>query len=314
MTPLQIAYTRSQELNNAPVHEMVYIPRGHVLLGSTDKQLNRVMAEFSTVHPRSWFEDELPQRRVAVGAFYIDRFPVTNAQFRVFVQNTGYRTLAEQRGSSLVYKNSRWEFTKRASWRDPTGEGQGIEDRLTHPVVQMSWFDARAYAEWARMHLPQEAEWERAAKGDSSRMWPWGDEWNGVRYENCVEYWAKREIKTIEEWRAWWAERCRSDGGRPCTTPVGSFPAGKSPFGVYDMSGNVCEITGSLYRLYSEDRRYFEDYEAIARAQNSYCLRGGSWSMFRWTTRAAERMAIDPRYANTWTGFRCAKDAPDALT
>jgi len=169
---------------------MVWIPGGDFTMGS----------DAARAHP-----DEQPAHRVRVRGFWMDATDVTNAQFRQFVDATGYVTTAERRPSreelvaqlppgveptdemlvpgSLVFirpaagEDGRWEWTPGASWRHPEGPESSIDGRDQHPVVQVSWFDAAAYAEWAGRRLPTEAEWEYAARGGlEGATYPWGEE------------------------------------------------------------------------------------------------------------------------------------------
>lgn len=138
------------------------------------------------------------REKATVEAFYIDRFPVTNAEYRVFVEATG------------------WE--QPAHWR----RGTWPEGKADHPVVQVTWDSALAYAQWAGKRLPSEREWERAARGTDGRAWPWGNAFDPARCNS-------------------------SESGIWDTTPVGHYsPAGDSPCGAADMAGNVWEWIGGL--------------------------------------------------------------------
>ncbi len=164
-------------------------------------------------------QNEMPQHEVYVGAFWIDRFPVTNESYSEFVHNTNY--------------------SPPPSWRG------GLPDRkkLRHPVVDVTWEDSRLFAEWAGKRLPTEAEWEKAASWDvvsgKKRRWPWGDSWESGRAN------AGSGILAI----------FRNRG----TSEIDRFsPAGDSPYGVACMAGNVWEWTSSLFLPYpyrSEDGR-----------------------------------------------------------
>ncbi|MBI2309396.1 formylglycine-generating enzyme family protein [Candidatus Collierbacteria bacterium] len=290
------------EISTLP--EMTLIPNGFVRLGSTDKEIDWIIGEFYH-HDRSWYEDEIPQRKIEVPAYFIDTFPVTNVQFNEFVESTSYITLAELRGFSHIYAEQGWKEIGRAYWKYPIGNGSTILDRLDHPVVHISYYDAQVYAKWAGKRLPTEAEWERAAKGDQDMRWPWGDEWDSKR-TNSAEYWAGIEIKDLAVWKKWWAEECLLSGGMPKTTPVGHFSQNGSCFGIYDLSGNVYEILQDNYYRYDNGRKYDEMYEFLFGKYKS--MRGGSWMNFRYQVRCNERMSIDPGFSNFATGFRCAKD------
>jgi formylglycine-generating enzyme required for sulfatase activity len=178
--------------------EMVRIPAGEFLYGN-EKETR-----------------ELPE-------FWIDKTPVTNAEYARFVEATGYRTTAEERGSGKIDTGVKWQDVSGADWRHPGGPDTDIEGRMDHPVLQVSWHDAVAYAEWAGKRLPTEEEWEKAARGTDGRKYPWGDEEPTPDLCNFG----------------------KNVGG---TTPVGKYsPQGDSPYGCVDMAGNVWEWTGSDY-------------------------------------------------------------------
>lgn len=206
------------------------------------------------------YPEERPCRRVEVDAFLIDTGPVTNRQFRHFVKETGYRTLAERkpdpalypdadprllRAGSSVFVGTRgavplddpmqwWSFVPGASWKCPEGPKSSVAGREDHPVVHIAFEDARAYADWADKRLLTEAEWERAARGGLDREpFAWGRELR-PEGQQMANYWAgdfpwRREA--FGRWRT--------------TTPVGSFPA--NGFGLSDMIGNVWEWTEDWY-------------------------------------------------------------------
>ena len=286
--------------------EMVLVPGGAVQLGSTEKQIDWILLEYAH-HPRNWYEDETPQQKVPVEPFMLDRYPVTNQQFADFVTATGYKTVAEQAGYGYVYTEDYWDEIEGAAWNHPAGPRSSIDDRMNHPVVHMSSVDAQSYAQWANKRLPTEAEWERATKGDGDAIWTWGDEWH-PHHTNSAEHWIGKSTKALSTWKDWWREEFRHDHGMPKTTPVGSFETNKSQFGVYDLLGNVYEITGNLYQPYDPNRQYDPMYQTIFGKYVS--MRGGSWMNFRYQIRNSERMAIDPQFSNFATGFRCAADLP----
>jgi iron(II)-dependent oxidoreductase len=256
-------------------------------MGSSLEEVVRVVAECKGAgDPESFckerLERELPRHQQPVEAFYLDRYEVTNAQFAAFVNAQGYRTTAEQEGwgSGGFKKGNRWQEGRihGASWCAPSGPGTSAEP--THPVVQVSWMDAVAYCRWAGKRLPTEAEWELAARGTDGRLYPWGETWDPSK-----------------------ANGVRSVGS---TKPVGSYPAGMSPFGIHDLAGNVAEWTSSLFRTYpysTSDGREGPD-EALPRVH-----RGGSWfhnvpGLLRTTFRGI----FTPTSRHNYRGFRCAQD------
>lgn len=213
--------------------------------------------------------NERPAHRVRVNGFWMDEHPVTNAEFARFVAATAYVTTAERApdweeiklqvppgtpkpdasllvAASLVFVppsgpvplddvSAWWQWTPGASWRHPEGPGSTVDDRATHPVVQVSWDDAAAFAKWAGKQLPTEAEWELAARGGlEGRRFNWGDDVrpSGAHMANTFQG-AFPYRQTAED---------RFSG----TSPVKSFPA--NGYGLYDMAGNVWHWTADWYR------------------------------------------------------------------
>jgi formylglycine-generating enzyme required for sulfatase activity len=177
---------------------MVRVPAGEFLYGDQKEKIN------------------LPE-------FWIDQTPVTNAEFERFVKASNYKTTAEQKGSGYAYDGKEWKDTKGADWRHPHGPKTSLQGILDHPVVQVSWADAAAYARWAGKRLPTEQEWEKAARGVDGREYPWGD-------------------------RAPTDQLCNFNMNVKATTPVGKYsPQGDSPDGCVDMAGNVWDWTASDY-------------------------------------------------------------------
>jgi formylglycine-generating enzyme len=195
--------------------------------------------------------EEGPQKTISVGAFWIDRTEVTNAEFAEFVNATGYVTLAErpldpkkypdipdaQRQPSSVVFDSRkgWRVMTGANWKQPFGPGSSIEGLDRHPVVQVGFDDALAYARWRGRDLPTEAEWEYAARGgiDGAR-YSWGDE-KEPGGKPLANYWQG----AFPQYDA------GKDGYKEQSAPAGCFPA--NGLGLYDMAGNVWEWTSNWY-------------------------------------------------------------------
>ncbi|RMF89553.1 MAG: formylglycine-generating enzyme family protein, partial [Nitrospinota bacterium] len=137
---------------------MVLVPAGEFIMGSTSEDIDQLLQQFPSTN-RELFTHEMPQHRVYLDAFYIDKYEVTNRLYQRFVEATGHR--------------------KPEYWGDSDLNGP------EQPVVGVSWYDAKAYCEWAGKRLPTEAEWEKAARGTDGRTYPWGNEWDGRRA--CVE-------------------------------------------------------------------------------------------------------------------------------
>jgi formylglycine-generating enzyme required for sulfatase activity len=205
-----------------------------------------------------FYPEERPVREVSVDGFWIDEAPVTVAQFRRFVKQTGYVTVAERpldpadypdadpallKPGSLVFRGSRgpvdlsdssnwWEYVPGASWERPEGPGSDTYSRARHPVVHVAAEDAEAYAQWAGKALPTEAEWEYAARGglDGARF-AWGDEIEAPLLANF--------------WQGEFPWQNLLEDGWAGTSPVGSFP--RNGYGLVDMTGNVWEWTTDAF-------------------------------------------------------------------
>ena len=208
----------------------------------------------------SFYPEERPVHRVHVDGFWMDEHPVTVAEFRRFVKETGHRTVAEQPPDpadypdadpellvpgSLVFRRTNgpvdlrdfsqwWHWTPGAFWRRPEGSSSNVGGREHHPVVQVAYADAAAYAGWAGKQLPTEAQWEFAARGGlEGAAFTWGDELT-PRGRIMANTWQGRF--------PW--ENLRPDG-RGGTTPVGSFPP--NGYELFDMAGNVWEWTRDFF-------------------------------------------------------------------
>ena len=276
---------------------MVYVPAGEFLMGSDLDQVEEAFQACNTMLrgcERKWFAAEMPQHKVYLDAFWIDRTEVTNRQFEAFVKATGYRTGPEEQGSGWVFIGSEVQEIQGANWQHPEGPGSDILSRMDHPVVQVTYDDAWAYCRWVEARLPTEAEWEKAARGPDHRVYPWGDQADGSHYNIC-------DRRCPADW-----QDTQADDGYSGTAPVGSFPSGASPYGALDMAGNVLEWVADWYA---------EDYYARSPASNPLGpdsgeyrgLRGGSWFGYGLNARAAFRGRINPNAALSNIGFRCAR-------
>ena len=227
----------------APAKDMAWIPGGTFAMGSDD-----------------WYPEERPVHLASVDGFWMDEHPVTVAEFRRFVKATGYVTLAERPPDpelypgadasllvpgSVVFHRTRgpvdltdfrnwWSYVPGASWRDPYGPGLPRGGRERHPVTQISFEDAEAYAAWAGKALPTEAEWEFAARGGlEGATYAWGDEFapKGRMMANTWQGEFPWENLLLDKFEG--------------TSPVGSFPP--NGYGLVDMTGNVWEWTVDWY-------------------------------------------------------------------
>jgi TatA/E family protein of Tat protein translocase len=243
---------------------MILIPAGEFWRGTSDADILEMRVRF--VWEPELFEDEKPQRKIYLDAYYIDETPVTNEEYKRFVDATGHRV----------------PYGWNENWRTfPEGKG-------AHPVVNVNWDDANAYARWAGKRLPTEAEWEKAARGTDGRRYPWGNEFD--------------------------SSRCNSwESGIHTTTPVGRYsPRGDSPYGVKDMAGNVWEWCADWY-----DENYYKNSpkeNPKGPASGRYrVLRGGSWNFGSNDVRAASRNYYDPDDRATLWVFGAPSNFPQIL-
>jgi formylglycine-generating enzyme required for sulfatase activity len=232
---------------------MVLIPAGEFTMGSPTGEGKSA---------------EHPQHTVYLDAFYIDKYEVTNAQYKKFMDAKGHP--------------------------DPRFWQDNKFNAPNQPVVGVSWFDAEAYCKWAGKRLPTEAEWEKAARGTDGRKYPWGNEApnaGGI-------------------WRANYDPGDDAADGFAYTAPVGSFPAGVSPYGIHDMAGNMLEWCAD----WGDNNYYSVSPKNNPKGPSSgkyRVLRGGSWFNYLVNLlRAAFRGWDDPDLGYDYFGFRCALDIP----
>jgi formylglycine-generating enzyme required for sulfatase activity len=265
------------------------------------------------------YAEEAPVRDVTLPAFAISPYAVTNEEYAAFVAATGYVTVAERpldpadfpgapaenlQPGSMVFTRTRgpvdlrhlshwWRWVPGASWRHPEGPGSSIEGRERHPVVQVAYEDAVAYADWAGLRLPSEAEWERAARGAlDGAQFTWGDA-PEAGDERLANYW-----HGDFPWRP--------DPGYGTTTPVGSFPP--NSLGLYDMAGNVWEWTTDFYGgSEAASRDPGQPQFAVPRR----VVKGGSFLCADSYCRRYRPAARRPQMVDTGMshiGFRCVTD------
>ena len=245
-SPAMAAAPASKELDSVP---MVTIPAGEFLMGNPEGKGRA---------------DEWPQRSVYLDAFAIDQVEVTNERYLAFVATTGHRNPPNPYGTG------------------PLQSAKGIEQL---PVVQTTWYDAKAYCSWAKKRLPTEAEWEKAARGTDGRLFPWGNEPANIKRANFDREW--EEEKTLH--------------------PVGSLPEGDSPYGVKDMAGNAREwvsdwYDADYYKHAPERNPQGPDKKGVVRS-----IRGGSWHSPAADVTTSARGRGGFALQTHGTGFRCAR-------
>ncbi len=256
--------------------EMIWIPAGTLLMGSGQGEAA-----------------ERPVHRVKLSSFFIDHYETSNKEFTEFVRAAGYVTSAERSGVGWHWEGE-WREVKGADWHHPHGPSSSIEGLENHPVVQVSWNDAAAYCQWRGKRLPTEAEWERAARGEGKRIYPWGNQ----------------PPRAGKLYRASFGsdQCCRADAsdGYLFTAPVGSFRLGRSPFGVEDMAGNVWEWVEDWFDPDFYRRSPAEDAVNRQPAERRV-IRGGGWGNNPWGLRSTLRHANPPDIGLSMVGFRCAR-------
>ena len=252
------------------IQDMVLIPAGEFQMGSNDKDAS---------------DDEQPVHTVYLDAFYMDKNPVTNAAFKIFLNaNPDWC-------KSPLFKMNISKAFHNGFYLQHWDKNDFPADKADHPVVHVSWYAAMAYAEWVGKRLPTEAEWEKAARGGKrNNIYPWG---NAIRPENA-----------------------NYDENRKGTTPIGNYPA--NDYGLYDMAGNVLEWCLDQY-----DRKFYhvsprenpisgESRDKILRyykeISTDRVFRGGSWLNAAANIRVAARYRYKPAFTSPLNGFRCVMD------
>ena len=279
-----------------------------------------------------FYPDEAPVHVEAVSAVAVERHPVTNAQFAVFVADTAHVTLAEQAidpdrypgvaaedlaAGALAFRSTEgpvdlgdwrqwWTWAPGANWRQPFGPGSDLTGKDDHPVVQVAYGDARAYAAWAGRRLPTEREWEYAARGGSTSTYAWGED--------------LRPAGTLmaNTWQGRFPYLNTGANGWRGTSPVGSFPENR--FGLVDLIGNVWEWTSTTYTgrhqpaapCCAPTRGPTHDPERLDDPNLRKALKGGSHLCapeycLRYRPAARSPQAVDT--STTHIGFRCVADA-----
>ena len=282
---------------------------------------------------------EKPSHEVYIDGFYIDVTEVTNNQFQKFVNETGYLTIAEReinwdemkkslpagtpkphdsilQPGSLIFNDKLkkvdninnyfqwWRWQTGANWKSPKGPGSNIENKGNYPVVHIAYEDAKAYCEWANRRLPTEAEWESAAQGNyKNAVFPWGDD-------------LKLLNSNANTWQGNFPVKNESIDGYEMIAPVKSFPA--NSIGIFDMVGNVWEITDDLFNVnyYSEisTETELKNLKGASSCYNpsnpyeiQYVMKGGSFlchDSYCASYRISARMGVSVGSGSDHTGFR----------
>ena len=222
---------------------MVLIPGGEFIMGSNER-----------------WDDEAPEYIESVDEFYIDRYEVTNADYKNF--------------TSAIQRETPYHWLG----------GKIPQNKESHPVIYVSWYDADEYCKWLGKRLPNEQEWEKAARGNDGNIYPWGNVWATDRSNHPYK-------------------------GSTGTESVGSYPSGQSPYGLYDMSGNVWEWVDSFYLPHPGNNITRGEF-----GKDKRVLKGGSWfDCLSYgcglSSPTFNRSFFTPEVKNNSFGFRCAKSS-----
>jgi formylglycine-generating enzyme required for sulfatase activity len=288
---------------------MVLIPAGEFKMGSDTKENEAMYRDANALNPFGFndrlYVDEHPSHKVALPAFKIDKYEVTNAQYRDFA-------IATKHNVPYTWPRIGYNFSNQAlaTWpldglRQLATNGFKLDMDVTtmskealldemkkvnqtrdhHPVTSVTWSDANDYCNWAKKRLPTEAEWEKAARGPESFEYPWGNSWS------------PKKVNTMSE-----------DPDAPYSA-VGSYPEDVSPYGVYDMAANVSEWVNDWYEAYPDappsDIKFFGKKQRVVRGG---VTSSGHYDSLSVVFRAAKRTHLLPNSALIDVGFRCAKD------
>ena len=293
----------SSNTNNTKVtaaKDMVFVAAGPFILGSNKLDESGKQAEYGLVNPL--YVNEHPRQTQKLQGFFIDKFEVTNGQYKAFVDATHHKepfawsqngfNLVAQRLRATDLETLRWIATEyfkldqnvtamsKAQLLESMSRDQQIKSTL--PVTGVSWFDAKQYCQWAQKRLPTEYEWEKAARGTEGLEYPWGNQWDP-------------DITNTGDNSDW------PDG----IAPVGSYPKNISPYGAYDMSGNVWEWVDAWYKPYPGSTVHDDDF-----GEKKRVVRGGGGGIGHYALsvfyRGAARTAADPVTTSNDIGFRCA--------
>ena len=244
-------------------------------------------------------DDEAAEHQVTIHAFLLDSHEVTNRRFAKFVDETGHVTTAEHDGYAWGYLKGERAFRKisGASWRRPGGDGTSIEALMDHPVVCVSWHDARAFAKWSGKRLPTEAEWEYASRGGSSG-----------HFRADIHQTGGTRLVAANVWEGTWPEKNLKADGFFYTAPVGSYA--RNEFGIADMIGNVWEWCSDWYS--PDTYRHGARKNPVGpKTGEKRVARGGSWFCSAGYCSAYSthyRGASPPDHSFNNVGFRCAAD------
>ena len=243
-------FSGKKSMTSHPDAGMILISEGPFMMGSSGEDIEWVVRTFHSAS-REWYQDETPMQEIYLGSYYIDRLEVTNSKYTEYMQATS-------KSAPKYWDNPRF-------------------NKPDQPVVGVNFQEAVEYCLWAGKRLPSEAEWEKAARGEDSRKFPWGNEPDPTR---------ANVLGLKDKYRY--------------TSSTGNYLKGKSPYGVMDMAGNVWEWTSAWYQPYQNSKHTNEMF-----GQTLKVVRGGSWNSNMDLARTAIRGKVLPKQQQSYIGFRC---------
>lgn len=290
----------------ARTNQMIYLEGGTFTMGTDDPQIPP--------------DGESPARQVSIDAFYLDVYEVSNAEFELFVNDTGYKTESEQFGDSFVLEMMIskevkdqidkavasapwWLPVKGADWRHPFGPDTNLTGKMDHPVIHVSWNDALAFCKWAGKTLPTEAEWEYAARGGlKNRLFPWGNKL------------LPKDEHRMNIWQGKFPTENLGADGYVGTAPVTAFPPNK--FGLYNTVGNVWEWVQDWWAI-RHQKGPLQNPTGPQTGRDKV-KKGGSYMCHKsycYRYRCAARSQNTPDSSASNLGFRCAsKELPPGVS
>ncbi|HFE38065.1 MAG TPA: formylglycine-generating enzyme family protein [Gammaproteobacteria bacterium] len=288
---------------------MKLIPEGEFIMGSDKKDNNGLQVEFGSVNPL--YLDEHPLHKEKLKSYYINQYEITNQQYRDFVKGGGYgppsnwmetgyivsmkmnrlKALPIEKIRNLAVNKFRIDIDTRSLSKEALIDAieKHFKSMNELPVHDVDWFGAEAYCEWIGAQLPTEKQWEKAARGTKGNEYPWGNDFEPGLSNTGDEDWPMG------------------------VAPVGSYQSDKSPFGIYDLAGNVTEWVFDWYDSYPNS-----DYKSEKFGKKYKVVRGAGWGgnghyALHMYQRGAYRFFHSPDAVLDDLGFRCAADSETAL-